>query len=72
MHETTKSPLAREALNRIGALYRIEDTIRGRPPDQRLTVRAAHMAPLMTELRDWLEATRSRICGRSDLAKAIR
>ena len=72
VHETTKSPLAREALNRIGALYRIEDTIRGRPPDQRLAVRAAHTAPLMSDLRDWLEATLSRISGRSDLAKAIR
>ncbi len=72
VHEATKSPLAREALDRIGALYRIEDTIRGRPPDQRLAVRAAHTAPLMSDLRDWLEATRSRISGRSDLAKAIR
>ena len=72
VHETTKSPLAREALNRIGALYRIENTIRGRPPDQRLAVRAAHTAPLMSDLRYWLEATLSRISGRSDLAKAIR
>ncbi len=72
VHETTKSPLAREALNRIGALYRIEDTIRGRPPDQRQAVRAAHTAPLMSGLRDWLDATLSRISGRSDLAKAIR
>ena len=72
VHETTKSPLAREALDRIGALYRIEDTIRGRPPDQRLAVRVAHTAPLMSDLRDWLEATLSRISGRSDLAKAIR
>ena len=72
VHEATKSPLAREALDRIGALYRIEDTIRGRPPDQRLAVRTAHTAPLITELRDWLDATRSRISGRSDLAKAIR
>ena len=72
VHQTTKSPLAREALNRIGALYRIEDTIRGKLPDQRLAVRAAHTAPLMGDLRDWLNATLSRISGRSDLAKTIR
>ena len=36
VHAATKSPSAREALDRIAALYRIEDTIRGRPPDQRL------------------------------------
>ena len=29
------SPLAREALERIAALYAIEDDIRGRPPDER-------------------------------------
>jgi len=72
VHEATKSPLAREALDRIGALYRIEDTIRGKPSDQRLAVRVAHTAPLMSDLREWLDATLPRISGRSDLAKAIR
>lgn len=72
VHEATKSPLASAALDRIAALYGIEDTIRGRPPDQRLAVRAAHSAPLMAELREWLYATRSHISGRSELAGAIR
>ncbi len=72
VHEATSSPLAREALDRIGALYRIEETIRGRPPDQRLAARAVHSAPLMVELHSWLEATRWRISGRSELAAAIR
>ena len=72
VHAATKSPLAREGLDRIAALYRIEDTIRGRPPDQRLAMRTTHSAPLMAELRGWLEATRSRISGRSELAGAIR
>jgi hypothetical protein len=72
VHQATKSPLALEALNRIAALYRIEDAIRGRPPDQRLRVRIEQTAPLMAELRAWLETTRARIPGRSDLAAAIR
>ncbi len=72
VHEATKSPLAREALDRIAALYRIEETIRGRPPDQRLCARIKQTAPLMEALRDWLDATRSRISGRSELAAAIR
>jgi transposase len=42
VHEATKSPIARETLDRIAALYRIEDTIRGRPPDQRLRARIEH------------------------------
>jgi transposase len=72
VHEATKSPLAREALERIAALYKIEDEIRGRPPDERLRVRTRRTALLMAELHCWLEATRSRISGRSELAKAIR
>ena len=71
-HEATKSPLAREALDRIGALYRIENDIRGRAPEERLRVRVDRTAPLMAELRNWLETTRGRISGRSDLAAAIR
>jgi hypothetical protein len=72
VHEATRSPLAREALDRIGALYRIEETIRGRPPDQRLQARREHTAPLMAELHNWLETTRERVPGRSELAGAIR
>ena len=52
---TTKSPLAREALDRIAALYRIETPIRGCPPEQRLRVRTERTAPLMAELKAWLE-----------------
>jgi transposase len=37
--EATRSPLADEALKRIAALYRIEDEIRGQPPQARRTVR---------------------------------
>lgn len=72
VHETTKSPLAREALDRIAALYRIETAIRGRPPEQRLRVRTEQTVLLMAELKTWLEATRRRISGRSTLAAAIR
>src|SRR6202012_6264380 len=64
VHETTKSPLAREALDRIATLYRIEAEIRGCPPDQRLRVRTERTAPLMTDLKVWLEATRRRGAGR--------
>ena len=72
VHQATQSPLAREALDRIAALYRIEAAIRGRPAGQRLRARVEHSAPLLAELHAWLEATRSRISGRSDLAGAIR
>ena len=72
VHEKTKSALSREALDRIAPLYKIEATIRGRTPDQRLAVRAEHTEPLLAELRDWMQTTLGRISGRSDLAKALR
>ncbi len=72
VHAATQSPLALEALQRIAALYQIEATIRGRPPDARLAARKAQSAPLFTALRQWLDRTLPRISGKSDLAGAIR
>lgn len=39
------SPLAQDALQRIGALYAIEESIRGQPPDVRRAERQARAAP---------------------------
>jgi transposase len=72
VHEKTKSALSREALERIAAFYKVEDTVRGHPPDQRQRVRAQHLAPLMADMHAWLKASLTRISGRSDMAKAIR
>lgn len=71
-HERTRAPVAKEALDRIAALYRIEDSIRRRPPDQRLRVREQHTAPLMAELRAWMDSVLPRLPGRSDTAGAFR
>jgi transposase len=72
VHADTRSPLAAEALKRIAELYRIEATIRGQPPDARLAARLTQSAPLLTDLRLWLERTEARISGKSGLAGAIR
>lgn len=66
------SPLAKEALDRIGALYGIEADIRGRPPDERRQSRQEHARPLLDELKAWLETTVPKLSGKSDLAKAMR
>lgn len=66
------SELAREALERIGLLYDIEAGLRGQAPADRQTVRQARAGPVLEELRQWLDATLSRIPGRSELAGAIR
>jgi hypothetical protein len=72
VHVANASPIAHEALQRIGVLYDIEAAIRGRPPDERHAVRRARAGPLIEELRLWFDATLPRLSGKSDLAGAIR
>jgi transposase len=72
IHATMASPIALEALTRIGALYAIEAQIRGQLPDQRKAARQAHAAPLLKDLYDWLRVTvRRERSKKSDLAGAI-
>ena len=72
VHAATQSPLAQEALQRIAALYAVEDEIRGQPPDARLAVRTAEIAPLLAGMQGWLDNSLNRIPGKSTLAGAIR
>lgn len=72
LHQATDSPLAAEALARIGALYAIEAEIRGRPPDERRQIRQARAGPQLAELHAWLTATLTKIPTKSELAVAIR
>ncbi len=71
LHQANASPIAAEALDRIGALYAIEGEIRGRPPDQRAAIRQARAGPLLESLREWLRHTLTRVSKKSELAKAI-
>ncbi len=66
------APLAEEALRQIGALYKIEETIRGQSAGQRQSVRNIRTRPLVDEFNRWLDATLARISGRSKLADVIR
>jgi transposase len=66
------SPAAREALQRIGALYSIEEEIRGKPPDERREVRQAQARPLLDSLRQWFEMTLSKLSRKSETTVAIR
>jgi transposase len=67
-----KSPVAREALERIAALYAIEKEIRGRPPDQRCEVRHTRSRPLLGSLKLWFEETLGKLSRKSDTAMAVR
>jgi transposase len=66
------APIAEEALRRIAALYAIEDTIRGKPPDIRRATRQARSQPLVTDLFAWLKQQLARLPGGSPTAGVIR
>jgi transposase len=72
IHVAHASPTTTEALARIGALYAIEDEIRGKPVDLRLSVRQSRARPLLDELRTWMEKARHRLSSKSETAAAIR
>src|SRR5829696_4698691 len=72
LHQATGSPLAEEALHRIGELYAIEAEIRGRPAEERRMVRQERSRPIVDALHGWLTAQLARVSGKSGLAEAIR
>ena len=69
---STKSEIAREALDRIGKLYDIERDIRGQPADVRHAARQKHSQPKVVAFFAWFEQQLLRIPGKSNLAKAFR
>ena len=72
LHVAHKSPVAQEALRRIGELYAIEEDIRGRFPEERRAVRNERSRPLLDALKRWLEETLVKLSRKADTAQAVR
>jgi transposase len=72
IHQATGSPIAAEALRRIGELYAIEKAIRGQPADARQQVRQSRSLPLVANMKAWLETQLSQVPPRGSVAEAIR
>src|SRR5208282_2234828 len=72
LHAAHKSPVAAEAMQRIGALYAIEKEIRGRSPEERRAIRNERARPLLEALKLWLEETLCKLSRKSDTALAVR
>jgi transposase len=72
LEQADGSPVAAEAVRRIGTLYEIEAEIRGKPPHERCAERKARAGPLLHEMKAWLESTLTKIARKSALAVAIR
>lgn len=71
VYKTTNSPFAKEVIDRIGAVYAIEERIRGLDADRRRAVRQSETKPLMAALKARLEATKDGISRKSTLVGAI-
>lgn len=69
---STQSEIAREALERIGALYDIEREINGQSAAVRKAVRQDKSKAKVEAFRVWAEKQLTRIPGKGDLAKAFR
>ena len=72
LHVALNSPIAREGIDRISELYRIEREIRGLPPQERRRERQEHAVPLLEALHGWFISTLGQLSRKSELAKAIR
>jgi len=72
LYQAHRSPIAKEALERIGQLYGIEQEIRGRSPAERKEVRQARSRALLEALHIWWKATLAKLSQKSDVAVAIR
>jgi transposase len=71
LRQAHASPLAAEALRRIGELYAIESEIRGRAPDERRQVRQARTRPLLDSMHEWLQSTLAKLPKKSPVTAAI-
>jgi hypothetical protein len=69
--ESTDAVLAKEAIDRIRALYEIERPAKDLGDEQRLALRTAETRPRLDELRTWLELTGATVLPKSPMAKAV-
>jgi transposase len=71
LYEAHKSAVAKEVLERIAALYAIEEEIRGRSAEERRAVRNERSKPLLESLKKWFEETLGKLSKKSDTTRAI-
>jgi transposase len=69
--ETPLSPIAIEIVRRIDALFEIERSINGKPPEERQLTRRALSRPLVDDLHAYMSAQAARLSRGHDLVKAI-
>ena len=65
------SPLALEAVKRIDLLFDIERGIVGKSATERRAVRQELSAPVLADLKEWMQAERAKLSNHSPVAKAM-
>ena len=71
LYVARKCPTSKEALDRIGLLYDIEEAIRGQSPEVRQAVRQQKAVPILNDLHRWM-VDKVALCDKpSALAKAF-
>jgi transposase len=65
------APLAVEAVRQIDAIFAIEREINGLSAEQRLAEPTTRIAPLVSELENWMRGERPRLSRHADVAKAM-
>ncbi len=70
-HKASGSLLAREAIERIAVLYRIEAEAKGMTADERHAHRQQYAVPTLHAIKTWLDALRPQVAGNSGTAHAI-
>jgi transposase len=65
------APLALEAVKRIDTIFDAEREINGRSAADRVAIRRSRVAPLVTDLKEWMRAERARLSRHSEVAKAM-
>ena len=71
LQQAHASPVAAEALRRIGELYAIEAELRGRAPDERRQIRQTRARPLLDSMHEWLRSTLVKLQKKSPVTSAI-
>jgi transposase len=71
LHQANQSPMAFEALQRIGSLYAIETEGKDFDSTARKQLRLEKSRPRLNELQDWLQQTRLKTANGGGSAKAL-
>ena len=71
LEQAHASPIAAEAIQRIAQLYAIESAVRGKPPNERRSMRQNHARPLLDDFNAWLVRSLATLSAKSTTAGAI-